>query len=120
MSGAPARIPNDAAFRGMWADGVKLAEIAAIYGTAIPTVSLAARRYGLPPRQCCTRSAAVPGPEPRPGSPPYRPPHPFFTVYHDARILRTEGRHAGIAALAEEWRQPMQRVRQRWHQLEAG
>jgi hypothetical protein len=56
---------------------------------------------------------------PTPPPPPPPPAPPGWSVERDAALIATRGRYAQLAALAERWGEPLQRVQARWHRLRA-
>ncbi len=124
-------IEDTSAFRAMWHSDMQTREIAAHYGVRPPAVCRAAKRFGLTSRMrggdwspgsgaARDRGAQDDQQSEKCLSVPETPPHPFFTVNHDARILQTGGCWRALDALAGEWGQPVQRILARFHRLRAG
>lgn len=125
-----------AVFRRMYAEGARLRDIAAALGreynspdSARSVMSYMALRLGLrrerksmavihrqPRYDIDRRVTLVPDAVEGPVGPVA---HPFWTPSRDAMILRTEGRYAEIATVAEALDKPVAAVLQRWHQVRA-
>ena len=125
-------IPNDAAFRALWASDASREQIGAIYGVGVNAVTVAARRAGLPHRSRSRRyvrsAAAVADTDPvmrmqarvdkarafgdLAGA-------AFWTAERDRAVIRAAGRWAAMDALARRWGVTPAYVVARWHRLRA-
>lgn len=129
---------DKALVRDMWSAGATLVDIAAALNRQYSTADSArasitglARKLGLPRRDGLPRKIADAGGKTgvQVSAPPALPSepekmeapaaHPFWTPSRDAMILRTEGRYAEIATVAEALDKPIAAVLQRWHQVRA-
>lgn len=126
---AAIRIPNSIAFREMWADGVKVDDIGAVFGVSGTAVSRAAARYDLPERKAGSRVKKT---TTRPSlvSPPSQLTvlaarrdagavwtTEFWTLERDALVLQTKGKYAAIAQLGRDWGRSSIVITRRWHVL---
>ena len=108
-----------AKLRQMWADGVGPNDIANALGISRQSVGVIARREGLPERPGMRKGGNRRSKAPAPVSAPQIDPYADVPGV-DGEILRTRGRYAQLAAVADRHKMTIREVTYRFHQVRDG
>ena len=108
-----------AKLRQLWADGVRANDIASALGISRQSVNVIARRESLPGRAGMRKGGNRRSKEPAPVSAPQKDPYADVEGI-EGEILRTRGRYAQLAAVADRHKMTMREVTCRWHNLRDG
>lgn len=108
-----------AKLRRMWADGVRPNNIASALNISRQSVGVIARREGLPERAGMRKGGNRRSKEPAPVSAPLIDPYADVEGI-EGEILRTRGRYAQLALVADRHKMSIREVTFRWHQCRDG
>lgn len=122
------KLPDCDKFREMWASGKSVGDIAAAFDCGSSIVWSNAKKYGYPKRGRLAEPAPKPVKAmkvvsfpPKTAAAPIKAQPPlatdFWTTDRDAAVIATTGKYAKVAALADRWGIPSQRIMTRWQKL---